>query len=139
MKTGNSDARRVGAMDPSQNRDAHGKPMESKASIAALATRQRGVVTAEQLYAAGLSRATVKRRLRAGSLRRVHRNVYLVGHAAAPEGATEMAATLACGDDSVISHRSAARLWKLSSLMAWDGPVEVTVPGRHVEIGRAHV
>lgn len=103
-----------------------------EASIASLATRQRGIVTAEQLQAAGFSRSTIKRRLRAGNLRRIHRNVYLVGHAAAPEGAAEMAAMLACGEGSAISHRSAARLWKLASFIEWRGPVEISVAGRNV-------
>lgn len=101
-------------------------------SIAALATRQRGVVTAEQLCRAGFNRSAIKRRLRTGYLRPIHRNVYLVGHAAAPEGAAEMAAMLACGDGSVISHRSAARLWKLHHFVEWRGPVEISVPGRNV-------
>lgn len=103
----------------------------TETSIAALAAMQRGVVTAEQLRAAGWSPATIKRRLRAGSLNRVHRGVYLVGHSVAAEGAAEIAAILACGGGSVISHRSAARLWKLAEFVAWDGPVEVTVPGRN--------
>lgn len=97
-------------------------------SIAALATRQRGVVTAEQLCMAGFDRSAIKRRLRTGYLRPIHRNVYLVGHAAAPEGAAEMAAMLARGDGSVISHRSAARLWKLPPFVEWRGPVEISVP-----------
>lgn len=103
-----------------------------EAAISALATEQRGVVAAAQLHAAGFSRDQIKRRLRVGRLRSIHRNVYLVGHAAAPESAAEMAATLACGDDSFISHRSGARLWKLSSFGRWQGPVEISVFGRNV-------
>ncbi len=63
-------------------------------------------------------------------MHRVHRGVYLVGHAVAAEGALEMAALLSSGRGGVISHRSAARLWKLPSLASWQRPVEVTVPGR---------
>lgn len=100
-------------------------------SVAALAERQRGVVTAEQLCMAGLSRSTIKRRLRTGRLRRIHRNVYLVG-AAAPEGAAEVAAIMAGGEGSAISHRSAGRLWKLLPFIEWRGPVEVSVAGRNV-------
>lgn len=101
-------------------------------SISALASRQRGVVTRKQLLAAGVGRTAIKRRLRARSLNRVHRGVYLVGHSVAPEGAAEMAAILACGPGSVISHRSAARLWKLPALVEWAGPVDVTIAGRNL-------
>src|SRR5690606_41815751 len=60
--------------------------------IAELAGRQRGVVTASQLRAAGFDAQAVKRRLRSGRLHRLHRGVYLVGHRVAPEGAAELAA-----------------------------------------------
>lgn len=102
----------------------------AEGSIAGLAARQRGVVTAAQLHTAGFRRAAIKHRLSTGRLHRLHRGVYLVGHPVAPEGAAEMAALLACGRGSVISHRSAAKLWKLRAFIAWDRPVEVTVPGR---------
>jgi very-short-patch-repair endonuclease len=100
------------------------------AVIAQLASRQRGVVSVEQLHAAGFDTAAIKRRARAGRLHRVHRGVYLVGHAAAPERAAEVAALLACGVGSVVSHRSAARLWGLPTFRDWKTPVEITVPGR---------
>ena len=38
-----------------------------------------------------------------------------------------MAATLACGDGAVVSHRSAAELWEL--LKPTGGPINVSVPG----------
>ena len=44
-------------------------------------------------------------------------------------GARELAAVLACGDDAVISHRSATALWRL--VPPPEGDVEVTVVGRH--------
>jgi very-short-patch-repair endonuclease len=40
-----------------------------------------------------------------------------------------MAAVLACGPDAVLSHRSAAALWKI--LPRWPAPVEVTAPTKH--------
>jgi very-short-patch-repair endonuclease len=99
-------------------------------AIAKLAARQRGVVSAKQLHAAGFDDAAIKRRRRAGHLHRLHRGVYLVGHAVAPERAAEVAALVACGPWSVVSHRSAARLWGLPSFRDWTTPVEVTVAGR---------
>lgn len=88
------------------------------------------MVSARQLHAMGFDGGAIKRRLRAGRLHRVHRGVYLVGHAAATEGAAEMAAVLTCGEGSVVSHRSAGRLWAFSSLARWHTPIDVTVPGR---------
>jgi very-short-patch-repair endonuclease len=99
-------------------------------AIARLAARQRGVVSTRQLHAAGFDDAAIKRRRRAGHLHRLHRGVYLVGHAVPPERAPEIAALLACGPGSIVSHRSAARLWGLPSFRDWTTPVEVTVAGR---------
>jgi very-short-patch-repair endonuclease len=47
-----------------------------------------------------------------------------VGHLAGVPLQREWAAVLACGEDAVVSHRSAAAFWRL---LPWDGPVEVTV------------
>lgn len=99
-------------------------------TIAELASRPRGVVTASQLRAAGFDRQAIKRRLRAGRLHRLHRGVYLVGHRVAPAGAAELAAVLACGAGSVVSHDTAARLWRLPAFLDGNGPIHVTVPGR---------
>ena len=104
--------------------------LQRERRIAEIAGTQLGVVSGAQLRAAGFGEGAIKRRLRAGRLHRIHRGVYLVGHVVAAEGATEMAAAVACGAGSVISYRSAARLWGLPSLASWRTPVEVTVPGR---------
>jgi predicted transcriptional regulator of viral defense system len=99
-------------------------------AIAKLAARQRGVVTVKQLHAAGFDDGAIKRRRRAGRLHRLRHGVYHVGHAVPPDGAVEVAALLACGRQSVVSHRSAARLWGLPSFRDWRSPVDVTVVGR---------
>jgi len=98
--------------------------------IAELAARQRGVVTSSQLRAAGFDHLAIRRRLRAGRLHRLHRGVYLVGHPVAPDGAAELAAVLACGAGSVVSHYTAARLWRLPAFLECADPIHVTVPGR---------
>jgi len=97
--------------------------------IAALAARQRGVVSRGQLLAAGLEGGAIKRRLRTGRLHPVHRGVYLAGHPTPMDGAREIAAILACGSGAVASHRSAAHLWQLLPYPANSGPVDVTLPG----------
>ncbi|HEX7089989.1 MAG TPA: type IV toxin-antitoxin system AbiEi family antitoxin domain-containing protein [Longimicrobiales bacterium] len=98
--------------------------------IAELAGRQRGVVTASQLRAAGFDQQAIKRRLRAGRLHRLHRGVYLAGHPVSPDGAAELAAVLACGAGSVVSHQTSARLWRLPAFLERTGPIHVTVAGR---------
>jgi very-short-patch-repair endonuclease len=101
-----------------------------ESAILKLAVRQRGVVSVVQLRAAGFDQAAIKRWLRAGRLQRLHRGVFHVTSACAAPRAVEMGALLACGlDRSVVSHRSAARLWGLTV----DRPalIEVTVTGRN--------
>ena len=64
-----------------------------------------------QLLALGLSRFAVQHRLRAGRLHRLHVGVYAVGHPLVSVHGRWMAAVLACGSGSVLSHRCAAALW----------------------------
>ncbi len=81
--------------------------------VAALAARQNGVVTREQAIRCGVSADAIKHRLKRGRLHRLHRGVFLVGHAIPPPLAAETAAVLACGPEAVLSHESAARLWQI--------------------------
>src|SRR5215218_6305723 len=97
------------------------------AVIAELAGRQRGVVSREQLLAAGVGAGAIARRVSGHRLHRLHRGVYAVGHNALVPLARETAALLACGGgtNAAISHRSAAWLWRL--LAQEPDAVEVTV------------
>jgi predicted transcriptional regulator of viral defense system len=76
-------------------------------AIQELAARQYGVVALHQLTALGLGPSSVRRRVAAGSLRRLHRGVYAVGLSAPSVNASFIAAVLACGPGAVLSHRSA--------------------------------
>jgi very-short-patch-repair endonuclease len=100
-------------------------------AIVKLAARQCGVVSTAQLAEAGFDHPAIKRWLRAGRLQRMHRGVFRVTAVANAPRAAEMAALLACGvERSVVSHRSAAKLWRLP--VEWSAPVvEVTVTGRN--------
>ncbi len=99
-------------------------------AIAQLAGRQRGVVHRAQLLLAGFTRAAIEHRLATGRLIRLHGSVYAVGHTALPPFGREFAALLAVGPDAVLSHRSAAAIWRL--LEPWlHEPVDVTVVGRN--------
>ena len=80
--------------------------------MAALATRQHGVVATRQLAALGLSQRAVSHRAAAGRLHRVHRGVYAVGHPILTVNGRRMAAILAAGPGAVLSHASAAALWR---------------------------
>jgi very-short-patch-repair endonuclease len=130
--------------------------------IAAIAARQFGVVARWQLTQAGVSRRQIERRLETGRLHPVHQGVYLVGHDAPAPYAPEMAALLACGQGAavtvhggrlrfthfrpsvVLSHRSAAAIWRLTPYPA-PGDVCVTVrPVRNndrsqIEVHRANL
>lgn len=91
-----------------------------------MAGRQHGVVTYAQLRSLGVSAAAVQRRLEGGRLHRIHRGVYAVGHEVLTVDGRRMAAVLACGDDAVLSHRTAAKKW---GLVSGDGARwHVTVP-----------
>jgi very-short-patch-repair endonuclease len=78
--------------------------------IGALADRQFGAVARRQLLDAGLSRATIGRAVASGRLRPVFEGVYGVGHIRLSRHGWWRAALLACGDDSALSHRSAAMI-----------------------------
>jgi very-short-patch-repair endonuclease len=96
--------------------------------IAAIATRQHGVITHRQLGEAGLGRSGISRRAARNGLHRVHRGVYAVGHAGLSDEGRWMAAVLACGRGAVLSHAAAASLWGV--LRPLSGPVDVSVPTR---------
>lgn len=96
--------------------------------VAWIAARQLGLITTEQLIAAGVGRGSIRWRLAHGALHRVFRGVYLVGHSVPAPGAIEFAAILACGSGAVVSHRSAAGLWRIAPPAT--GEIEVTVAGR---------
>lgn len=79
--------------------------------VGEIADRQHGVVGRVQLVAAGLSQTAIDRSIAAGRLRPMFRGVYSVGHAVVSTEGWCQAALLACGDDSVLGHRTAAHLW----------------------------
>jgi very-short-patch-repair endonuclease len=97
--------------------------------LAALAQRQYGVVSRAQLLALGLTRTQITARLESGRLHALHRGVYAVGHRPRHREAAWLAAILACGEGAVLSHQSAAVLWRMADREG--GLPHVTVRGRH--------
>jgi very-short-patch-repair endonuclease len=111
------------------NRDLRWDPVDT------LAAGQHGVVTRQQLMAAGLSAGAVWRLLRKGRLRAIHQGVYLTGPVESP-GARPLAAAFAVGPGALVSHATAARLWEVWP--ARDGqPVDIT-PSAASLGGRRH-
>jgi predicted transcriptional regulator of viral defense system len=68
----------------------------------------------------------VRARVRKGRLHRVFRGVYSLSPSLMPF-AREMAATLACGDGAMVSHRTAGALW---GILPPAKEIHVTVPSR---------
>jgi very-short-patch-repair endonuclease len=94
--------------------------------VARVAAARHGVVSLRQLKAAGIGRCAVARRVAAGRLHPVHREVYAVGHSQLTREGQWLAAVLACGDGAALSHCSAAA--HLGIRPQSSGPIEVTVP-----------
>jgi very-short-patch-repair endonuclease len=72
---------------------------------------QHGVLTRGDLLRLGFSAKGIKHRIATGRLHLVSPGVYAVGRRELTPRGRWMAAVLACGDDAVLSHRSAAELW----------------------------
>ena len=102
------------------------------AHIAALATRQHGVIAYRQLRLMGLSERAIAHRVRAGSLHRAHRGVYLVGHQALAPLARHAAGLLAIGPGSSLTYETAGVLSGMCRER--DGPIHVSL----VTHGRVH-
>jgi len=85
-----------------------------------LAFEQHGVVALFQLFELGYTMSAIKHRIATGRLHPVRPGVYAVGRPDLTREGEWMAAVLSCGPEAVLSHGSAAALWR-------------------IQIGRAHV
>ncbi|HWJ42759.1 MAG TPA: type IV toxin-antitoxin system AbiEi family antitoxin domain-containing protein [Solirubrobacterales bacterium] len=72
---------------------------------------QHGVVARRQLLELGLTAMAIRHRLKVGRLHPVRTGVYAVGRPQISREGRWMAAILACGEEAMLSHRSAAALW----------------------------
>jgi very-short-patch-repair endonuclease len=75
----------------------------------------------------GLTPKAVAHRIRAGRLHPLRRGVYAVGRPEVGRHGRWMAAVLSCGPTALLSHRSAAVLWGLTS-PSLEAEIEVVVP-----------
>jgi very-short-patch-repair endonuclease len=95
----------------------------------AIARRQHGVITREQLLALGFSTDAIRHRLADGRLHPTWRGVYAVGRPELTREGVWMAAALTC--KGALSGSAAAALWQIRPD---NGRIEVTVPkGRRSE------
>jgi predicted transcriptional regulator of viral defense system len=95
--------------------------------VAWLASRQHGVASRRQLLELGIGPDIIDRMLATGRLHVIHRGVYAVGHRLTTREGIWMAAVLTGGEGTVLSHRSAAELWRI--LKPGDGTSHVTITG----------
>lgn len=80
-----------------------------------LAGRQHGVVARRQLLELGFNAREIEHRVGRGRLHLVMRGVYAVGWPSLTREQHWTAAALACGEGAVLSHQSAAALWKIGT------------------------
>lgn len=103
-----------------------------------LAGKQHGVVARRQLLELGFNAREIEHRVARGRLHLAMRGVYAVGWPSLTRERRWMAAVLACGDGAMLSHRSAAALWRIGTEKR--GLIDVSVtrrcelkrPGLHV-------
>ncbi|HEY2478281.1 MAG TPA: hypothetical protein VGI17_06080, partial [Solirubrobacterales bacterium] len=91
------------------------------------------MLTRGDLLALGFSAKGIKHRVSTGRLHPLANGVYAVGRPELTPHGRWMAAVLACGDDAVLSHRSAAELWGLGYEEA--GRIDVSIR-RRSRLGR---
>jgi hypothetical protein len=94
--------------------------------LQAVAEAQCGVLSSSQIVQAGLTRGILDSRLRRGRWRRLHPGVYATFSGEPSRAATLWAAILYAGPGAMLSHQTAAELWKL--IDAPSSVVHVTVP-----------
>lgn len=103
-----------------------GKPLPPGQELAALASRQHGVVSIRQLRSIGYSHSSVEKAVAGGRLHRLHHGVYAVGHTNLSLLGRCLAGVLAAGPASLLSHYSAG--WLLGLTSTRPIPVHVTTP-----------
>src|SRR5438034_1327306 len=101
------------------------------ARIAAVASRQHGLVTRAQLIDLGITHRQVEGWTASGRLDRVLPGVLRLAGAPTSRAQDLSAAVLWGGADALVSHRSAGELWGFDGVRA--RKPEITVPASHVK------
>jgi hypothetical protein len=113
--------------------EGHSAKIGHGPAILALARRQHGHVARWQLLKIGVSQGLIAGRLKSGEWSACHAGVYCIGPRRDDPISRAAAAVLACGEDAVLSHGSAASLWGFWP--RWAFPLEVTAPTRRTRPG----
>lgn len=95
-------------------------------SLADCLERQEGVLTREQAIDAGLSRHAIEARAESGRWQRLHRGVFATFSGPVPRAAILWGAVLRAGENAVLSHHTAAEIWRLSDEPS--ASIHVSVP-----------
>jgi hypothetical protein len=85
--------------------------MDMERQWRSIAARQHQLITRAQLADVGLTRAKIRSRVHGGVLVRVHRDVFRLAGVRPTWRQRNLAAVLASGPNSVVSHEAGARLW----------------------------
>jgi hypothetical protein len=96
------------------------------AELRVIAETQHGIIAVSQIQRAGLTRGIVTSRLRRGSWQRLHPGVYATFSGEPSRTAALWAAVLYAGPGAMVSHQTAAELWKLADTPS--SLIHVTVP-----------
>lgn len=99
---------------------------ELPARLQDLVPRQRGVVARQQALADGMTRHAVTARLKSERWRKLHDGVYYVYTGPVPREAQLWAAVLRTGHEALLSHETAAEIWRLADEPS--GLIHVSVP-----------
>ena len=99
---------------------------ELDSKLAAVAARQRMLITIADVHRAGGSHHHAQRRLEGGRWTTVDHGVYLIAGAPLDWTTRQLAAVLAAGRGAVASHLAAARLLELPGFAS--AGVEVSIP-----------
>ena len=106
-------------------------------AIAAIAAKQNGNISRQQLLQLGLTSSQIDYRIKIGRLHPLFRGLYAVGRPPSDSIQWAAGAVMACGERAMLSHRSAMTLWGLWK--RWDRPFDVTVAGdRRLKDVRLH-
>lgn len=108
--------------------------------VSDVAGRQSGVISREQLIELGFTASAIQRAVSDGTFVRLHQGIYRVASAPGCRDSRLWAAVLWGGQGAVLSHLTAAWLWKLDGLgLAAPDEIDVSVPARRVVLHSTNV
>jgi hypothetical protein len=103
--------------------------------VLAVAASQRGLITWRQLVTAGVARKAITRLVANGWLRRVRRGVYAIGGQMRSPWEDAVAVGLIAGEDTALSHATAAAIHHFPGVATPAGIEISVVPPRHPALG----